>query len=430
MIKNIKINGYKTFNKFSLQLTDLNVLFGPNAAGKSNFLDALQLISRIVGSKTLKDAFDPPYRGKPIESFTLPLRGIEGLLDQEIVKCDFILDVQLSEDIIRQVNKEINEMRKGLKGNEKESEYIKEKLLRYTLEIELLPKQGYLRVCNESLRALRQNLKAKESRTAFLEKMDTSRLSLRMEGQAHPTYFDLGLDYSALSKSLYAPHYPHITAFVKELQSWRFFYFEPRERMRASSPIKEVRHIGMMGEELAAYLHGLKINPEKQKRFNSICKAVKIIIPSIEKIETDIDKKTGDVELYLIENGRPISSRLISEGTLRLLGLLSITGDNDNPSLICFEEPENGIHPRKIKLIAEYLKNIANQNSQIIVTTHSPIFPDEINNENLFVCKKNNGISSITPYHEIGLLKKPGINQALDDEPLPSERIMRGDLDE
>ena len=37
-----------------------------------------------------------------------------------------------------------------------------------------------------------------------------------------------------------------------------FFYFEPRERMRAANPVKDVRHIGLMGEELASFLNTLK----------------------------------------------------------------------------------------------------------------------------------------------------------------------------
>ena len=53
-----------------------------------------------------------------------------------------------------------------------------------------------------------------------------------MEGQAHPMYYDLGLDHAMLSMALYEPHYPHITAFRQELSTWRFYYFEPRTLMR------------------------------------------------------------------------------------------------------------------------------------------------------------------------------------------------------
>ena len=64
-----------------MRLEALAVLFGPNAAGKSNFLDALQLLSKLGTSRTVKEAFDPPYRGKPIESFTIGNGGLKGLIE-------------------------------------------------------------------------------------------------------------------------------------------------------------------------------------------------------------------------------------------------------------------------------------------------------------------------------------------------------------
>jgi len=63
----MKISGYKSLTDAEVTLQPLSVLFGPNGAGKSNFLDALQLLSKIASSRTLKDAFEPPYRGKPLE---------------------------------------------------------------------------------------------------------------------------------------------------------------------------------------------------------------------------------------------------------------------------------------------------------------------------------------------------------------------------
>ena len=79
-----------------------------------------------------------------------------------------------------------------------------------------------------------------------------------MEGQAHPSYHERYLDHSILSLPLYPPHYPHLVAIRQELANWFIFYFEPRERMPAPSPVKETRHIGLMGEDLAAFLNTLR----------------------------------------------------------------------------------------------------------------------------------------------------------------------------
>ena len=78
MLKRIRIKGYKSFHDVEVRLSPLAVMFGPNAAGKSNLLDALQLLAKLGTSRTVKEAFEPPYRGKPLESFTITDKGDQG----------------------------------------------------------------------------------------------------------------------------------------------------------------------------------------------------------------------------------------------------------------------------------------------------------------------------------------------------------------
>ena len=47
-------------------------------------------------------------------------------------------------------------------------------------------------------------------------------------------------------------------------------------------------------------------------------------------------------------------------------------------SLLALEEPENGVHPRRLELIAQLLFSLAEQRRQVVVTTHSPLFADAI----------------------------------------------------
>ena len=78
MLKRIHIRGYKSLEDVEVKLSQLVVLFGPNAAGKSNILDALQLLSKLGTSRTLKDAFDPPIgvnRLSPLPSGKEESRG-------------------------------------------------------------------------------------------------------------------------------------------------------------------------------------------------------------------------------------------------------------------------------------------------------------------------------------------------------------------
>ena len=435
MLKRIHIRGYKSLEDVEVCLSQLVVLFGPNAAGKSNLLDALQLLSKLGTSRTLKEAFDPPYRGKPLESFTIGQKGIKGLLEQERLSFSIEADLSLSDAVVETVNRQILEMRRPHgEGESKERSKlparVRERDLRYRIEVEMLPRSGLLRVADEYLAALNSKGEPTGKRKPFLERQD-ERIHLRHEGQAHPTYYDRYLDHSILSMPHYPPHYPHLAAARRELESWLFFYFEPRERMRAANPVKEVRHIGLMGEELAAFLNTMKSTDERQ--FRGVEKALHALMPNIDGIEVEVSD-LGEVELRLKEGGVAIPARVLSEGTLRMLGLLALTGVDDAPALVGFEEPENGVHPRRIQLIAELLKTQETlQQTQYIVTTHSPILPDLLADSSLFVTNRIDRKTRIEPFSTWGPLgRRDDFSQVLSDEEdgLPvSTRILRGDFD-
>ena len=435
MLKRIHIRGYKSLEDVEVSLSQLVVLFGPNAAGKSNLLDALQLLSKLGTSRTLKEAFDPPYRGKPLESFTISQGGIKGLLEQERLSFSIEADLSLSDAVVDTVNRQILEMRRphgDVESKEKSSPpaRVRERDLRYRIEVEMLPRSGVLRIVDEYLAALNSTGEPTGQRKPFLERLG-ERIHLRLEGQAHPTYYDRYLDHSILSMPHYPPHYPHLTAARHELESWLFFYFEPRERMRAANPVKEVRHIGLMGEELAAFLNTMKATDAKQ--FRGVEKALHALMPNIDGIEVEVSD-LGEVELRLKEGGVAIPARVLSEGTLRMLGLLALTGVGECPALVGFEEPENGIHPRRIQLIAELLRTQETlKQTQHIITTHSPILPDLLDDDSLFAVRRLNGQTRIDPFSTWGPLKRgDDIRHVLADEEdgLPvSARILRGDFD-
>ncbi len=436
MLKRVHVKGYKSLADVEVTLETLTVLFGPNAAGKSNFLDALQLLTRLGTSRTLKDAFDPPYRGKPIESFRIGGGGIKGLVEQERLGFSIEADLRLSDAVVAAVDRQIADMRRPSRDTEASGTSsapargrVRERDLRYRIEIEMLPKSGILRVADEYLAALNRTGEPTGKRKPFVERQG-EKIHLRLEGQGHPTHYDRFLDHSVLSLPHYPPHYPHLVAARREMESWRFFYFEPRERMRAANPVKEVRHIGLMGEELAAFLNTVRATAPRQ--FESIEKALHTLLPNVDGIEVEVSD-LGEVELRLREGGVAIPARVVSEGTLRLLGLLALTGVAQAPALVGFEEPENGVHPRRIEMIAELLKTRERlQESQYIVTTHSPILPNLLPKRSLFVVRRTNGRTRIDGFSTWGPLGRgDDVDEALADDqdgPTISERILRGDF--
>ncbi len=107
MIKRVRIQGFKSLKDVEVELFPLTVLFGPNASGKSNLLDALQLLSAMGTRETLLQAFDPPFRGEPLEAFSFGPGGIEEFTAQERLRLRIEVDVQLSKAVVDTVNRQV-----------------------------------------------------------------------------------------------------------------------------------------------------------------------------------------------------------------------------------------------------------------------------------------------------------------------------------
>lgn len=424
MIRRVKVINYKSLQDIEIQLRGLTVFIGPNAAGKSNLFDVLGLLSHMATAKSLKSAFDQ-HRGAPLEAFFYGEEGIEGLMAQEAVQFTIEVDVELSPQVVRDVERQIQQMREGLTHAQRQK--VRETHLRYMLTIEMLTESGHLRVLDEQLMALNKDGSIRRSRNPFIERMN-GRLHLRMEGQAHPTYHDVGLDHTLVSTDLYAPHYPHVTAFKDELSRWHFYYLEP-QAMRADTPIKEVNTLAPSGADLAAFYNALRAKTPSQ--YQAIVRALDMLLPTIQQLDVEPDRQ-GMLQLRIVEEGVPYSVRVISEGTLRILALLAIVNPQAATTVIGYEEPENGVHPRRLKLIADLLKNATESGeTQVLVNTHSPILPSYFDNESLVICRKEGRHSVFEPFTSSGdLFRQQEINQVLDDAPFTfAEQMVRGDFD-
>jgi predicted ATPase len=85
------------------------------------------------------------------------------------------------------------------------------------------------------------------------------------------------------------------------------------------------------------------------------------------------------IKTYIEESGllEPLVSWRLSDGTLKFLCLLAVLLDPDPAPLICIEEPEVGLHPEAIQIVADALVE-ASERTQLIVTTHSEALIDAL----------------------------------------------------
>lgn len=411
MLKSLTVRGFKSLRDVTVEFPRVAVLFGPNAAGKSNLLDAIQAFSRIGTQRTLADALSEPIRGYPIEAFSFPSGGLTELLSAPSVQFSF------AADLIRQKD-----------------------TYRYRIGIEIAPGSGALVVADEYLSPLGKGGTPKG--TAAIELVDEKLRVRRKSHPGKPRYEHARQNYSILSDPrLGAPEYREIERTRAELSDWRTYYLDPRVAMRTAQPPSDARDIGVLGGEIAPFLYRLR--GEHPKHFQAVSRTLRSIVPSVEDLTVDLDKRRGTLDLLIRQGGVDYSSRIVSEGTLRVLALCAIAANPWGGSLLAFEEPENGVHPRRLELIAQLLLSLATeQERQVVVTTHSPLFCDAVlkgarsrpADIGLFNVRRDGQATVVQPFDVTGpLFKDREIAAALTtgtEDGLFESLLLRGMLDE
>lgn len=348
MLKRISIEGFKSLAEVELELPRLVVLAGPNAAGKSNVLDAIQMVARAGTQRTLNDAFNDPIRGIPAEAFTLPTGGLPELLGSPSAQFSIESDLEMP-------------TRSGAKVDH----------ARYRLGIEIEPDTGVLSLADEQLAAMTREWEPKGN--ARIETVKKEIHLRRTGGGGAPRHEALGVNHTYLSDTrLSGPSYPLFDTVRNELLSWRTHYLDPQTAMRTAAPPRDVSDIGVRGEYLAPYLYGLKTR--RQREFAAVRRSLQAVIPAVTDLDVELDTKLGNLNIQIEQDGTTFSSRVISEGTLRVLALCVISVTTSG-GLVAFEEPENGVQPQRLDSIAELLTSAVRRGqSQLVVTTHSPGF--------------------------------------------------------
>lgn len=411
VLKRIKAVGFKSLGEVEIDLPRMAVLFGPNAAGKSNLLDAVQALSRIATSRTLSDALSDPIRGYPIEAFSFPSGGLPALLRQESPVFALEADVE-----------------------------ARKNRYRYRIEVEIRPGSGALTVRNEFLCAL--DSKGIEKPAPLIQRI-AQLVHIRPDARGtHPRMKTADVNHSYLSDLQFSgSDFQAIEHVRSELSGWRTYYLDPRVAMRAAQPPSDVQDIGVLGGEIAPFLYRLRA--EHPKHFQAISRALRSIVPSVEDLTVDLDERRGTLDILIRQAGVDYSSRIVSEGTLRVLALCAIAVNSWGGSLLAFEEPENGVHPRRLELIAQLLLSLAlEQGRQVVVTTHSPLFCDAVlkgarsrpRDIGLFNVRREGRATVVRPFDVTGpLFKDREIAAALSngtEDGLFESLVLRGLLDE
>ena len=378
MIKSIEIEGYRILDGFRADLGELTVVIGANATGKSTLMDCLQFISRCVqfplndamkwegglgsvlnaSKKTEKLSWKLTFR-KPTQHLfwnILPLK--EDLY--------YVYEVVIEKDQYQQAFPvyEVLRTEKPYGGHEEPLKLLE--ATRYKSHIfdsslhKLVPfdeavgedSQGLLKGFDEETSA-ENNLKAPK------EVSEQERL-LRL---AQMRFFN---------------EYP-IPSWTRFLLSKYFFYpgFEVGRSSKLRTQPSEIQPqtiLASNGENLGTVLHEVLTRSDYRSVADNLREFLRVAYPSFDDYFAESTYGTPPKVLVSIrEKGMMRNMQLwdLSDGMLRFLCLGTALLNPIPPALIAIDEPEVGLHPRLLPIVADMIKT-ASEKTQVLVTTHSP----------------------------------------------------------
>lgn len=144
------------------------------------------------------------------------------------------------------------------------------------------------------------------------------------------------------------------------------------------------------GGNLASVL--LDLRNTDSKRYELIVKQVGRVLPAFKDFV--LEEEAGKVLLRWVgrQSDKVFGSHLTSDGSLRLFCLITLLNlpPDRLPDVMFFDEPELGLHPHAIILVAEMFKRLSKKR-QIFIATQSPYLVDCFELENIIVASANNG---------------------------------------
>jgi predicted ATPase len=400
MITRIEIDGFKTFRNFVMEFSPFTVVAGANASGKSNLFDALRLLSRLA-THDLRNAFND-QRGEPIEQFTIFSNteisdkisfGVELLVDKKI-KDNWGGEAVLKYTRLRY---ELTIRRERSSKGFEELYVEKESLNPLKHEEDVWIKKHLSKKLTDTWRPKVKT--GKRGIPYILTEEKNGKLTIRVPLDGKP---GVGKELPAIAitqtvlSGTNSVEFPHVFAAKEEIRNWNFLQLNPEE-LRKPSPRMASDIITQNGANLASCLFRIKTDDETILK--DISRQLNNLLPNFVKVDVDEDLAGNQFVIKVFnEDGREFSSRILSEGTLRLLILCVLKYDDKNKGVLSFEEPENGIHPYRLRMMLNLLLDLTtNFNDigepvlplrQVIINTHSPVLINdlfEIKNTNITI---------------------------------------------
>ena len=186
------------------------------------------------------------------------------------------------------------------------------------------------------------------------------------------------------------------------ISRWMIYHFHDTgdfAPMRGSSIVEDNERLREDAANIAPFLRRLQRGVLfEQNCYARILDATRLVAPFFDGFLLDSFQSgpAEKVKLAWRQKGSdyPFQPYHLSDGTLRFICLATALLQPHPPSTIVIDEPELGLHPQAVDILAELLK-IASARTQVIVATQSPQLLDSFDVEDIIVASRKNGETSL-----------------------------------
>ena len=360
-LKTVRIQHYKSLNDVTVHLhPGVTVIVGPNGVGKSNFVDVFRFLHDAVASN-----LDDAIRKR---------EGIVRLLQYYKTRpSDIYLNFTFKDD-----REEFEYyLRLGGKGNG-DWYIVRESLSPLETAEPIEYGMRYVRESSEKLIVDQDEIEG------FPEHRLALGMLLRQIQDPQPEKNDFRLRSIPLGFRI-----------IREVSHWSHCTIYPNILKKPANPDRSRLALEESGENWATVIKSAK--PAVMER---IYEAMQAVLPDFQRVEVET------VGSYLIprfffasgEETIAFDPIQLSDGTLRLFGILLAAYQQPRPRLLVIEEPEQTIYPGALAVLADVFSEIS-ETTQVIITTHSPHLISHFTPDQIRVAYLQNGLTQIANIH-------------------------------
>jgi predicted ATPase len=178
------------------------------------------------------------------------------------------------------------------------------------------------------------------------------------------------------------------------ISSWKIYHFHDTSKvapMRRFETIDDIDYLRFDGANIAPFLFDLQHN--EKSVYEQIIETIRLVTPFFDNFILK-PNQNEKVRLRWKQKGSdyPLKPQHLSDGTLRFICLTTALLQPKPPSTIIIDEPELGLHPYAIDILAELIESTSKK-TQLIVSTQSPSLVDYFEPEDIIIVNRSKGAS-------------------------------------